>query len=498
MTQNVFQSKTKYQKYTLTFFLGALTTLGFAPYFWWPVVLITTAFLFYQINQARWREALALGFWFGAGLGAISMHWLTNALMIDGGQFWFFCPLVWLGFGLFFGLYWGAPSAIAAFYPSGVRRWLAFTGAFVLLEWVRSWLLTGFPWNPIGNIWDYTAVLQMASVIGVYGLSDLTLLTFTAFGLGLKKKVPWMMAGVFMICVGLGALRLMEADTAHVWGTHLRIVQPNIPQTLKWNAAKAHENTEKIIRLSKENSRNITHILWPETAVPYLLDVQEEERLNLMHALPQGSVLITGAMRETDPAYHTVANSIFILDDLTDIHGIYDKAHLVPFGEYMPFRDYLPLQKIVPIAADMTPGSGVMTKPILNTLPASLLVCYEVIFSGQVVDKKNRPAWLFNATNDGWYGLSNGPYQHLAMTRMRAVEEGLPLVRAANTGISALIDPYGRIIKSLPLGTEGVIDGDLPMALPPTLYAQCGVWIPVGMAVCLLIAAFQKPRHFKS
>ena len=487
----------KYKKYILSFLLGALTTLGFAPYFMWPVVLATTAYFFYKINHARWREATALGFFFGAGLGAVSMHWLTNALMIDGGQFWFFCPFVWLGFGLFFGAYWALPTLIATLYPSGIRRWLAFSGAFIIFEWVRSWAFSGFPWNPLGNIWDNIYVLQMASVVGVYGLSGITLLTFTAFGLGVKKKLPWIMGGIFLALTGLGAVRVVGADPQNVWGTHLRIVQPNIPQTLKWNPTKAHENTEKIIRLSRENGDYITHILWPETAGPYLLDIEADERLNLMRALPQGSVLITGAMREADPAYHNVANSIFIMNDLTDIQGVYDKAHLVPFGEYMPFREYLPIQKIVPIAADMIPGKGVMTKPVLNTLPASLLVCYEVIFSGQVADKHNRPAWIFNATNDGWYGLSNGPYQHLAMTRLRAVEEGLPLIRAANTGVSAIIDPYGRIIKSLPLGSEGVIDGDLPAAIPPTFYAQGGIWIPLIMAMFLLILPIKRAHPKK-
>ncbi|MBO7484233.1 MAG: apolipoprotein N-acyltransferase [Alphaproteobacteria bacterium] len=484
---------TKWKRNAFVFLLGAVTTLGFAPYFMWPVVLVTTAFLFYFVNQVQIREAVGIGFSFGAGLGAVSMHWLTNALMIDGGQFWFFCPLVWLGFGMWFGLFWGATAGIAALYPAGIRRWLAFTGAFVILEWVRSWLFTGFPWNPLGNIWDYSAVLQIASVAGVYGLSGITLLTFTAFSLGIRKRFLWIMVGIFMALTGLGALRLISADNANVWGTHLRIVQPNIPQTLKWNSQKAHENTEKIIRLSRQKSDGITHILWPETAVPFVLNVETDERLNLMRALPQSSVLITGAMRETHPALHLVANSIFVLDDLTNIHSVYDKSHLVPFGEYMPFRKYLPLQKIVPITADLVAGNGVATKPVLNTLPASLLVCYEVIFSGAVVDKTNRPVWIFNATNDGWYGLSNGPYQHLAMARMRAVEEGLPLVRAANTGISAIIDPYGRIVKSLPLGTEGVLDGDLPAALPPTFYAQGGVWIPLGLALALLILAIKFP-----
>ena len=481
-------------KFALMFLLGALTTLGFAPYFWWPIVLGTTACLFYFINKERFKGAFSSGFWFGAGLGAVSMHWLTTALMIDGGRFALLCPLVWIGFGIFFGLYWALPCGIAALYPVGPRRWLAFTGSFVFFEWVRSWFCTGFPWNPLGNIWDYTCVLQIASVIGVYGLSGITLLTFTAFGLGIKKKLPWITGGIFIILVGLGALRLAASDNQNVWGTHLRIVQPNIPQTLKWNAQKARDNTEKIIQLSRTDSDKITHILWPETAVPYLLDIEVEERLNLMRALPQKSVLITGAMREADPAYHNVANSIFVMDDLTDIHEIYDKSHLVPFGEYMPLRDYLPIQKIVPIASDMVAGKGIKTTPVLNTLPASLLVCYEAIFSGQVADKNNRPAWMFNATNDGWYRLSNGPYQHLEMTRMRAVEEGIPLVRAANTGISAIIDPYGRVIKSLPLGTEGVIDGDLPMALSPTLYARGGVWIPLGLAILLLVLPVKKFR----
>ena len=484
----------KRKMYFFIFLMGALTSLGFAPYFWWPIALITTAVFFHFINKARLKEALMLGFCFGAGLGCVSMHWLTTALMIDNGRFILACPLVWFGFGIFFGGYWAIPSAIAALYSAGIRRWLAFTGAYVIFEWVRSWLFTGFPWNPVGNIWDYTAVLQIASVVGVYGLSGLTLLTFTSFGLGFKKKLPWVMIGIFVVLTGLGALRLSGADNAYVWGTHLRIVQPNIPQTLKWNPQREHENTEKLIMLSRQNSDNVTHILWPESAVPYTLNVETQERLDLMRALPQGSVLITGAMREVDPAYHTVSNSIFILDDLTDIHEIYDKSHLVPFGEYMPFRKYIPIQKIVSIAADMVAGKGIMTKPVLKTLPASLLVCYEVIFSGQIVDKKNRPAWIFNATNDGWYGLSNGPYQHLAMTRMRAVEEGLPLVRSANTGISAIIDPYGQIIKSLPLGSEGVIDGDLPAALPPTLYAQGGIWIPLTLAFILLILPIKKKK----
>ena len=277
-------------------------------------------------------------------------------------------------------------------------------------------------------------------------------------------------------------------------GTHLRLVQPNIPQTLKWNPKADRDNLAKLIRLSREKSRGRTHILWPETAVSFLINLDERERLQLMGAIPQGSVLITGGMRAVDPAEHILANSIFVLDDLTDIHAYYDKFHLVPFGEYMPFRKWLPFEKIVPILSDIYAGPGVRTVPVLHTLPAGMLVCYEVIFSAQVVDKKHRPAWLLNATNDGWYGISFGPYQHLAMAQTRAIEEGLPLVRAANTDISAVIDPMGRILKQLDLGQEGVVDSDLPMALPATFYALFGVKIPLALAIVFLLFAVKRKK----
>jgi apolipoprotein N-acyltransferase len=288
------------------------------------------------------------------------------------------------------------------------------------------------------------------------------------------------------VLYAFGAWRLYDGQTASVWGVKLRLVQPDVPCTLKWDPDQARNNINKLIRLSRENNEQVTHIIWPESAVTFLLNYHHDERLQLMSAMRQGSVLITGAMRSVDEQKRTAANSLFVLDDLTDIHAFYDKSHLVPFGEYMPLRGILPLDKFVPFDSDIVAGSGPKTLPILNAPAAAPLVCYEAIFSGEVVDKNNRPAWLINVTNDGWYGFSAGPHHHFAMAQTRAVEEGLPLARAANTGISAVIDPYGRIVKKLDFGEEGVVDADLPQALSPTPFARYKHW-PLWLLSCFFI-----------
>lgn len=484
------------KKMLILLLLGGLSAFAFAPCYIIPLMMLGVFVLVKFLNQnEKHFSSLLFGFSFGAGLGAVGTHWVNHALMIDGGQFAFFVPLAWLGFGLWFGLFWALSCWAASYFSSGWRRLLALAGFFMILEWVRSWLFTGFPWNPIGNIWSFfLPVMQSVSVWGIYGLSGLTILLFGAFALGWKSRFLHLILVVCVLMTGMGAFRLYNYESTFVWGTHLRLVQPNIPQTLKWDPKADSDNLAKLIRLSREKSRGRTHILWPETAVTFLINLDEQERLQLMGAIPQGSVLVTGGMRAVNPTERILANSIFVLDDLTDIHAYYDKFHLVPFGEYMPFRKWLPFEKIVPIMSDIYAGEGVRTIPVLNTLPAGMLVCYEVIFSAQVVDKVHRPAWLLNATNDGWYGISFGPYQHLAMAQTRAIEEGLPLVRVANTGISAVIDPMGRILKQLDLGQEGVVDSDLPMALPATFYALFGIKIPLALAVVFLLFAFKKKK----
>ena len=248
-----------------------------------------------------------------------------------------------------------------------------------------------------------------------------------------------------------------------------------------------------MIHLSKENNADVTHVIWPESAVSFLININERARTQLMPAIRQGAVLITGAMRGVDEKDRSVANSLVVLDDLTDIKAIYDKAHLVPFGEYTPLRGILPLDKFVPFDSDIVAGPGPKTIRIDKAPVAGPLVCYEAIFSGEVVEKKRRPQWMIHVTNDGWYGLSAGPHHHFAMAQTRAVEEGLPLVRSANTGISGVIDPYGRIWGSLGLDETGVVDSPLPRAISPTPFSQYGNRIPLFLAVvCLLLSLYFK------
>lgn len=474
---------------------GCLSSLAFAPiYFWW-VLPMTLSLLMMRLNQSSsFWGAFKTGGVFGFGLGASSLYWIAYALMIDGNRFALFIPLALIGFGALFALFWGTASALSAFYANGYRRWLAFGAFLTICEWVRSWFLSGFPWNLLGSVWEnQMGVLQSASVWGVYGLTLLTILVFSVPALGVQKRIVWGCA-VFLVCIGgLGYWRLYDTPTEDVWGVRLRIVQPNIAQTLKWNPEAAEDSFSKLLRLSRTDNDTITHVVWPESAVHFLVNWHEDERLRLMGAVRQGGTLIMGGMRAVHPEKRTMANSLFVLNDLAEIQGFYDKSHLVPFGEYVPLRGILPIDKIVPIASDFEAGSGVQTIQIPKAPPAGPLVCYEVIFSGQVVDRKNRPEWLVNVTNDGWYGLSAGPYQHLGMAKMRAVEEGLPVVRAANTGVSAVFDGCGRVIDSLPLGTEGVLDTALPRALPITVYGQFGVVIPIGM--CLFILLFLALRR---
>lgn len=406
--------------------------------------------------------------------------------MLEGPSAWPLVPLAWTGMGLLFGLFWGIPALLSQFYRPGPIRLLAWAALMTIFEWIRSWFLTGFPWNLAGSVWeDFLPVLQSASIFGVYGLGFITLACLATPSLWPNRKPLYVAAGIIAILTIWGYTRLYTATNDTVWGIRLRLVQPNIPQTLKWDPDEADASFAKLRHLSRENNDDITHVLWPESAISFLVNQDDDNRLLMMQAVRQGGFLITGGMRLTPNKQ--ITNSLFILDDLANIISYYDKSHLVPFGEYVPLRGLIPLDKVVPFDFDLSPGEGIRTLRAAHTPPLGPLVCYEVIFSGHVTDPQKRPAWLVNITNDGWYGDSAGPYQHLGMARMRAVEEGLPLARVANTGISAVFDGYGRIIGELPLNTEGVLDTALPTALPPTPYARTGVWGPLAFCALLLI-----------
>ncbi len=480
--------------YPILLILGTVSAVGFQPYSFIPVLCATFGGLFWILNQTTTKkQAFFTGFCFGFGLGASSLFWVTNALLIDAKSFGWAVPLVPIGFGLFFGFYYALATLGTFWAKPGWGRLCAFAGALTITEWLRGWLFTGFPWNTPGAVWTaFDPVLQSAAVWGVYGLTFISVFWFCGVVFLLKRQ--WISAGIiafsFILVTGLGYVRLLGNEKAVIWGMTVRLVQPNIPQTLKWDADSAEDNFMQHIRLSKApGADKVTHVIWSEVATPYLLDQDLQARAMTISAVHQEGTLITGSLRRSEP--EKLSNSILVLNDVAQIVSLYDKSHLVPFGEYVPLRGILPMEKIIPIASDFKPGTGPKTVRIPGAPPAGMSVCYEIIFPGRIVDNEHRPDWIINVTNDAWYGISAGPYQHLAAARLRAAEEGLPVVRVAGSGISAVINPYGGVVKSLPLGQKGVLDSPVPQKLKPTVFAFVGNGLAVGLAIlCFIIGIF--------
>ncbi|MCA8929448.1 MAG: apolipoprotein N-acyltransferase, partial [Alphaproteobacteria bacterium] len=291
---------------------------------------------------------------------------------------------------------------------------------------------------------------------------------------------------LLVLAWGGGALRLAGATDATVPGVRLRLVQPDIPQREKWRTDLRAAHFRKHLALSEgAAAAGVTQIIWPEAATPFLLLETPDALRAAATVVPPGGALITGTPRRIDATHY--GNAVVALDDRGRPVAVYDKHHLVPFGEYVPLREWLPLERLAQGRGDFTPGPGAQTLVVPGAPSLSPLVCYEAIFPGAATDASDRPGWLLNVTNDAWFGASAGPHQHLAIARLRAIEEGLPMVRVANTGISAIIDPYGRILAHLPLDTEGVIDAALPTAIALPLYAVIGDGGAIVLALALVL-----------
>ena len=493
------------KQYVRPLILGVLAVGALPPYYVLPLLFVSFSGLTFLLNRTETKKQAAhSGFWFGFGFFSIGLLWVCNALLIEGMGFEALAPLPPLGFGAWGGLFPMTACVIAVCFPRGIRRLIAFAAMWGVMEWVRSWLFTGFPWNPIGSVWaKWPSMIQTASVWGTFGLSVITVLIVGLPGLiidfGRKTYWPVWTPLVMVSALALfGAQRLKTAPEASdtVSGVKIRLVQPNIPQGQKWSRDEAEQNLMKLVHLSRsEGAEKVSHIIWPETATQFLLAEDAFARGMVVSALTPSAILLAGSLRaERNETGRVVRlyNSIVALNDLGIPIGSYDKSHLVPFGEYVPLADFFPfIRKVTPVPMDFSVGRGVKTTVIPRTLPAGMLVCYEVIFPGRVADKKARPYWLVNVTNDGWYGISAGPHQHFVSARMRAVEEGLPLARSANTGISGMIDAYGRVVVSLALGTQGVADAGLPRRTEkPTVFGTYGNVVPLALCLLLLIAAF--------
>jgi apolipoprotein N-acyltransferase len=369
---------------------------------------------------------------------------------------------------------------------AGTARLIALAVAIAATEWLRGHILTGFPWNLPAYGWGASeAVMQSASIIGAYGLSLLTLLLGVSLaGLARRKYgLPAVMVFVFVALWGFGTLRLQQL-TAFVPDVSLRLVQPNIPQTEMYGAYRAR-NWQRLMTLSRRPG-NPTHIIWPESATAFPLARHPEALAQIALLTGRTASLLAGSVRLDDEG--RVFNTLYLFGPGAQPLGVYDKHHLVPFGEYLPLAPILSrlgLAKLTAGDGSFSAGPGPQSYALPGAPAVTPLICYEVIFPGAVTPAA-RPGWLVNVTNDAWFGPWAGPHQHLLIARLRAVEEGLPIARVAITGISAVIDPRGRVVSSLPLDQSGVIDAGLPQALPPTPYARFG---DLGFAIILLACA---------
>jgi len=470
--------------------LGVLATAALPPFGLWPLLIPAFTGLLWLLDGARSRgRAALLGWAFGFGHFCSGLYWIGIAFLVDADRFGAVMPFAVAGLAAGLALFPAlAVWLVAASAWRGPARVALLASAWLLVEWLRSWVLTGFPWNLIGTVWTVSpAVMQLAALTGVWGLSAMTVLAAGApavLARGGRGRVA-LAAVLLLLPAGAwagGTLRLADAPApgdAIVPGVLLRIVQPNIEQTLKWRPELRREHVERQLQMSRgPGYERVTHLIWAETAVPFLVDAEPALRARLAEVVPPGGALFTGAPRAAESdGQRRLWNSLAVIDAAGRVVGIYDKHHLVPFGEYTPLRPLLGLAKLTVGSVDFSAGPGPQTLAGLPGLPpVSPLICYEAIFPGQVASDDPRPAWLLNITNDTWFGDSSGPYQHFASARLRAVEEGLPLVRAANNGISAVIDPYGRVVARLGLDAVGVLDAPLPQALPGDgpLYARWG------------------------
>lgn len=458
--------------------LGLVAALGLPPFGLWIATPLVLALLIHRAARggAFWRLlAGGLG-WFG-----LSMSWITEPFLVEPEIYGWMAPFALVLLALGGALFWAIPAGLAARHaPDVPRRALAIAAALVLSDWLRGWLFTGLPWSLTGHAWIDTPLAQTAAWTGAIGLSLVTLAL--AVLPSLLRPLPAALIAL-VVTGGLWAAGLarlaqpLPADTQTV----VRIVQPDAEQHLKWDPEWAAVFLQRLLDLSAApGPRDL--VIWPETAVNFLL----EDAGPVLPAIAQaaGAPLVMGIQRRDGSRFY---NSLVTLNPDATVGAPYDKFHLVPFGEYIPWGDALARVGITAFAAQQGNGYSAGPGPAIMSVPGvpdfQPLICYEAIFPQHLRGLDSRPAWLLQATNDAWFGQFSGPYQHLAQARLRAIESGLPLIRAANTGISAVIDPHGHMRQSLGLGVQGKIDAALPAPLPET------AWMTWGNAPAVLLAA---------
>jgi apolipoprotein N-acyltransferase len=492
----------------LIFILGAFSGLAMPPVdAWWILGASVPLFLALLKNAKRWMLA---GWLFGFGYFLVALHWIAFAFLVDAKADLWMMPFAVGGLAAAAALYWGVAAYVTQkFVQRGFSLWLIFPVCLSIAEYLRGILFTGFPWAVPGLAVDgMGSVAQLASIIGMNGLTLLILLWAAmplAYVHGYKKQ-SLLVVSLLPLAWVWGQWRLSENPTRFVDGVGVRLVQPNISASDKWRGDNARKIFDQLLQLSARPSLagiKITHVIWPESSVPFLIDESPEGKAELRRTLNGEKILMAGAVRRSsvapvngvDPSYYT---SVLVFDGWANVLTHYDKSHLVPGGEYLPLAwalEPLGFRKVVNLPEGFTPGAGPQSIAIPGAGLASLQICYESIFPNKTIDVANRPDWIVNVTNDGWFGNSAGPYQHLAQMRLRAIEQGLPVARAANTGISAIIDPVGRYVEMTELGKIDARDSRLPEKLQPTVYfyVQDGVLF-LGLFSLFLFGLFQRRR----
>lgn len=480
--------------------LGFIAGYGLPPYC--MLVLFVGALIAFMrlMDKIQSKKMTALaGFTFGFSYFAFNLAWINNAVLGFAPHIAPVTILIFIAWGIWGGGYVCVASFTASFFAKGMPRHLAFAALWIVVEYLRAHLFTGFAWNLTATVWiNDLPMLQTVAWFGSYGLGLFTMLFIammaSSFDMN-KKDLPKALLGfaAFAVIYSAGYVRIMQNPVEYT-NTTLRLVQPNLPPRLYSSEKKANEEFMTGLEMSIQNlPADTDYIVWAETALPYRVYKNSGAMAKIMEAIPSEIPLITGALRYEGKK---VYNSALIIDN-GDIVDHYDKSHLVPFGEYTPLHDILPfLEKFTAGQNDLAKGSGIKTIELKKAGSVGILICYEIIFPDEI-KYTNRPDWLLNLTSDSWYGESSGPYQHFAAARLRAVEQGLTLVRVSGGGISGVITGTGLVLASLDLNRAGVLDITLPKSLPATLYSVTGSSLSLLMCLLILVLAFFASKRAK-
>ncbi|KGM86871.1 Apolipoprotein N-acyltransferase [Roseovarius mucosus DSM 17069] len=451
--------------------LGGMAALGQAPVGAWPLSVLGFALLYGVFSRAAgWRQAAGIGWAFGTGYFLIALNWIIEPFLVDVARHGWMAPFALLGLSGGLALFWAVALGLGRALGGGA---LGFVGGLGLIELARGYVLTGFPWAQPGHVLIDTPLLHWASYLGSLGLTALVLLAAVALWAAMTGARRALLAlGAMVILWPVGALLTPEAGVAPEAAT-VRLIQPNAPQHEKWDPDKIQGFFDRQLAFSAAGERPDL-IVWPETAVPVMLE-RAATTLEVISDAAGSVPVVVGLQRRDEMRLY---NTLALVEAGGSVAAVYDKHHLVPFGEYMPYGDQLARFGIHGMAAkdgqgfSSGPGAQVIEMGALGrALP---LICYEGVFPQDLRAAPGRADFILLITNDAWFGKFSGPYQHLAQARLRSAEFGLPMVRVANTGVSAMIDATGRVTESLPLGEAGWRDAALPPPLPPTVYARLG------------------------